>query len=141
MQIGEIWTDIFDMTDAYGEPQPLYAATKFAEQAKFDGADCVRVQYSQTTDADELKEFLGERWEDLAGKVEAEDTPDASDSKRIITSKFVREGERIVDPTTMLIYSETRRETSTTTYDYPEHGLLEIIETEEYEYGYEKIAP
>lgn len=86
-------------------------------------------------DADELKAFMGDLWEDLADMVGTEDLPGVSDSK------IVGDGERIIDPTTMLIYSETGHRTWKTTVKIPGRGAVEMVMTDEREYGCEKIAP
>ena len=135
VEIGELWATVDEMPLPTGESMAFYSLTKFAEQMKFDGADCVRIQFSYNTDADELKEFMGELGENLADMVGSEEIPSVSDAK------IVGEGERIIDPTTMLIYSETGHRTWKTTVDIPGRGAVEMIMTDEREYGYEKIKP
>ena len=135
VEIGELWASVDEMPLPTGESMAFYSLTKFAEQVKFDDADCVRIQFSYNTDADELKEFMGELWENLADMVGSEDLPSVSDAK------IVGEGERIIDPTTMLIYLETGRRTWKTTVDIPGRGAVEMVRIDEREYGYEKIAP
>ena len=135
VDIGDVWAGVEQVPLPVVGTMAFYSATKFAEQVKFDGVDCVRIQFSYNTDADELKEFMGELWENLADMVGSEDLPSVSDAK------IVGEGERIIDPTTMLIYSETGRRTWKTTVDIPGQGTVEMVVVEKREYGYEKIAP
>lgn len=133
VEIGDVWATVDEMPLPTGESMAFYSLTKFAEQVKFDGADCVRIQFSYNTDADELKAFMGNLWEDLADMVGTEDLPGVSDSK------IVGDGERIIDPTTMLIYSETGHRTWKTTVNISGRGTVEMVMTDEREYGYEKI--
>ncbi len=57
VEIGELWATVDEMPLPTGESMAFYSLTKFAEQVKFDGADCVRIEFSYNTDADELKEL------------------------------------------------------------------------------------
>lgn len=135
VEIGDVWAGVEQVPLPVGGSMRFYSVTKFAEQVKFDGVDCVRIQFSFNTDADALKDFMGAVWEDLADMVGTEEKPSVSNSE------VVGKGERIIDPTTMLIYSETSERTFKTTVDMPGHKVVEMIMIEEREYGYEKIDP
>ena len=113
----------------------FYSVTKLAEQVKFDDVDCVRLEFSFNTDAEELENFLGDMGEDLAEMADMEAAPSVSNTK------IVGKGERIIDPATMLIYSETVERTTKMMMAIPGQGEVEMTSVDKREYGYEEIAP
>ena len=135
VDIGDVWAGVEQVPLPVGGTMAFYSATKIAEQVKFDGVDCVRIQFAFNTDAEELNDFMGVLWEDIAEMLETEEIPTVSGSE------VVGEGERIIDPTTMLIYSETTNRTMKSSVDVPGQGTVEMVVVEKREYGYEKIAP
>ena len=134
VEIGDVWAGVEETPLPLGGSMAFYSVTKFAEQVKFDGVDCVRVEFSFNTDADELKDFMGDVWEELADMVGTDEIPSVSNTE--VTGK----GERIIDPTTMLIYSETTDRTIKMTTNVLGRGAVEMVMVEKREYGYEKIS-
>ena len=134
VEIGDVWAGVEETPLPLGGSMAFYSVTKFAEQVKFDGVDCVRIEFSFNTDADELKDFMGDVWEELAEMVGTEEIPSVSNTE--VTGK----GERIINPTTMQIYSETTDRTIKSTTNLPGRGAVEMIMVEKREYGYEKIS-
>lgn len=136
VEIGDVWAGVEEVPLPFGgESMKFYSVTKFAEQVMFDNVDCVRLEFAFNTDAEELKDFMGDMLEALTEIVETEETPS------VTNSEVVGKGERIIDPTTMLIYSETVERTIKTAMTVPGRGAVEMIVVEKREYGYEKIAP
>ena len=134
-EIGDVWAGVEETPLPMGGTMAFYSVTKLAEQVKFDGVDCVRLEFSFNSDAEELKDFMGDMWEDLAEMADMEAVPSVSDSK------IVGKGERIIDPATMLIYSETVERTMKMMMAVPGRGEVEMASVEKREYGYEEIAP
>lgn len=135
VQIGDVWVGVSE------EPLPIgggtmtfYSVTKFAEQLRYNDVDCVRLEFSFNSDAEELREFMGDTWGELAELTETEGPLNVSDSE------VAGKGERIIDPTTMLIYSETVERTIKTTMAIPGGQAVEMVMVEKREYGYEEIA-
>ena len=118
-----------------GGTMTFYSVTKLVEQVKFDDVDCVRLEFSFNSDAEELKNLMGDMWEDLAEMADMEATPSVSNTK------IAGKGERIIDPTTMLIYSETVERTTKMMMAVPGQGEVEITSIDKREYGYEEVAP
>ena len=56
-------------------------------------------------------------------------------------AKIAGKGERIIDPATMLIYSETVERTTKMMMAVPGQGEVEMTSVDKREYGYEEIAP
>ena len=100
-EIGEVWAGVEETPLPMGGTVAFYSVTKLVEQVKFDDVDCVRLEFSFNTDGEGLKDFMGDMWEDLAEMADMKAAPSLSNTK--ISGK----GERIIDPATMLIYSET----------------------------------
>ena len=134
-EIGDVWTGVEETPLPMGGTMAFYSVTKFAEQVKFNDVDCVRLEFSFNTDAEELKNFMGDMWEDLAEMADMEAAPSVSNTK------IAGKGERIIDPATMLIYSETVERTTKMTMAVPGQGEVEMTSVDKREYGYEEIAP
>lgn len=136
VEIGDVWAGVEEVPLPFGgESMKFYSVTKFAEQVVFDNVDCVRLEFAFNTDAEELTDFMGDVLGALTEIVETEEAPSVSNSE------VVGKGERIIDPTTMLIYSETVERTIKTAMTVPGREAVEMIVVEKREYGYEKIAP
>ena len=134
-EIGDVWSGVEETPLPMGGTMAFYSVTKFAEQVKFDDVDCVRLEFSFNTDAEELKNFMGDLGEDLAEMADMEAAPSVSNTK------IVGKGERIIDPATMLIYSETVERTMKMMMAVPGQGEVEMTSIDKREYGYEEIAP
>ena len=134
-EIGDVWAGVEETPLPMGGTMAFYSVTKFAEQVKFDDVDCVRLEFSFNSDAEELKNFMGDMWEDLAEMADMEAVPSVSNTK------IAGKGERIIDPATMLIYSETVERTTKMTMAVPGQGEVEVTSVDKREYDYEEIAP
>ena len=134
-EIGEVWAGVEETPLPIGGTMAFYSVTKLAEQVNFDDVDCVRLEFSFNSDAEELKTFMGDMWEDLAKMADMEAVPSVSDTK------IAGKGERIIDPATMLIYSETVERTMKMMMTIPGQGEVEMTSVDKREYGYEEIAP
>ena len=134
-EIGDVWAGVEETPTAMGGTMAFYSVTKLAEQVKFDDVDCVRLEFSFNSDAEELKNFMGDMWEDLAEMADMEAAPSVSNTQ------IAGKGERIIDPATMLIYSETVERTMKMMMVVPGQGEVEVTSVDKREYGYEEIAP
>lgn len=134
-EIGDVWAGVEETPLPVGGTMTFYSVTKLAEQVKFDDVDCVRLEFSFNSDAEELKNFMGDMWEDLADMVDMEAAPSVSGSK------IAGKGERIIDPATMLIYSEAVERTMKMMMAVPGQGEVEMSSVDKREHGYEEIAP
>ena len=134
-EIGDVWAGVEETPTAMGGTMAFYSVTKLAEQVKFDDVDCVRLEFSFNSDAEELKNFMGDMWEELAEMADMEAAPSVSNTQ------IAGKGERIIDPATMLIYSETVERTMKMMMVVPGQGEVEVTSVDKREYGYEEIAP
>ena len=134
-EIGDVWAGVEETPTPMGGTMAFYSVTRLAEQVKFDDVDCVRLEFSFNTDAEELKHIMGDVWEDLAEMVDMEAVPSVS------STKIAGKGERTIDPATMLIYSETVERTMKMMMAIPGQGEVEMTSVDKREYGYEEIAP
>ena len=134
-EIGDIWAGVEETPTPMGGTMTFYSVTKLAEQVKFDDVDCVRLEFSFNSDAEELKNFMGDMWEDLAQMADMEAAPSLS------STKIAGKGERIINPATMLIYSETVERTTKMMMAIPGRGEVEVTSVDKREHGYEEIAP
>ena len=134
-EIGDVWAGVEETPLPIGGTMAFYSITKLAEQVKFDDVDCVRLEFSFDSDAEELKNLMGDMWEDLAEMADMEAAPSVSDTK------IAGKGERIIDPATMLIYSETVERTTKMMMAVPGQGEVEMTSIDKREYGYERITP
>ena len=134
-EIGDVWAGVEETPLPIGGTITFYSVTKLVEQVKFDDVDCVRLEFSFNSDAEELKNLMGDMWEGLAEMADMEATPSVS------STKIAGKGERIIDPATMLIYSETVERTTKMMMAVPGRGEVEMTSVDKREYGYEEIAP
>ena len=134
-EIGDVWAGVEETPLPMGGTMAFYSVTRLAEQVKFDDVDCVRLEFSFNSDAEELKNFMGDMSEELAEMADIEAVPSVSNTK------IAGKGERLIDPATMLIYSETVERTIKMMMAGPGPGEVEITSVDKREYGYEEIAP
>ena len=134
-EIGDVWAGVEETPLPMGGTVAFYSVTKLVEQVKFDDVDCVRLEFSFNTDGEGLKDFMGDMWEDLAEMADMKAAPSLSNAK------IAGKGERIIDPATMLIYSETVERTTKMMMAVPGQGEVEMTSVDKREYGYEEIAP
>jgi hypothetical protein len=134
-EIGDAWTS----TDRYPMPTggtvEFYSATKLVGSAKAGGKDCVRIRFSYNTDANALKQFVGKLGKDIGqmtGSKSAAFKPGAG------AATIVGSGERLIDPATMLIYSETLTRTIKMPMEVPGQGKVSttLVEKKEYQFDY-----
>lgn len=129
-KIGEAWPAVTDsFTIPNGGTIRFYSTTKVTEKTKCGNGDCVRVRFSYNTDPRALFEFMGNAANDLA-KVVGDSTFSLDVSGGTITGS----GERLVDPQTMLIYSETIERSISTKMTMPGQGEMPITQSEKREY-------
>jgi hypothetical protein len=135
-RIGDVWTS----TDRYNLPTggsiEFYSATKIAGKAKYRGRDCVRVQFAYNSDAGALKSFTGKILKDLARSMKAATVRLGAGSASITGG-----GERLIDPATMLIYSETLTRTIKLPMVVPGQGTLPATVQEKRAYRFDYGAP
>ena len=134
VDIGDMWVGVEETPLPAGGSMEFYSVTKFAERVKFDGVDCVRLEFSYTADAEELKPLMNTLSEEI-GKI--------AETKNLNMGDIDIEGtgERIINPTTMVIYSETVERTIKSTMDAPGQPPVGVNVVDKREYGYEKLYP
>ena len=133
-EIGEVWTGEKTIPLPVGGTVSFHTVTKLAEQVKFGEVDCVRIEFFYDTDAGALNQLLGGVLDDLATLAKSEATHNVSAAK--ITGK----GRRIVDPATMMIYSEIIERTITMKMNIPGQGEVDMTLFETREYGVEELG-
>jgi len=130
-KIGDTWVEDQVAQMPFGGPITFDMTTKIVEQAKRGKVDCVRIVFSYTTDAEGTKGFLQGAMDYFAKMAPAGKAP------KIVEVKIIGGGERVVDPKTMMIYSETNDRTITMAMDDPDEGRLQLTMQEKREYTYQ----
>ncbi len=134
-RIGDAWTS----TDQYPMPTggaiQFYSATKLAGQARADGMDCVRIQFSYNTDENALKQFVGKLGKDIGQMTTSKS---AAFKPGAGAASIVGSGERVIDPATMLIYAETLTRTIKMPMEVPGQGKVPatLVEKKQYHFDY-----
>jgi hypothetical protein len=104
---------------------PYLNVTRLEALIDCDGGRCARLTYRYDTDASALEDFAGEALKDLGGEAPGH-------------TKVSGSGERVIDPATMLIRTETQRRIITMESPgadgTPVRGIRN--ETREYTYDY-----
>lgn len=129
-KIGDVWVGDETAETPFGTI--VYdTTTKIAERVQKNKIDCVRITFSYTTDADGVKKFMQEVMDKLAESALPDEAP------KVVDVKISGSGERVVDPKTLLIYSETIDRTITIVMDDPSEGRQDLKMQEKKEYAYQ----
>jgi len=131
-RLGDVWqsTDSFDLPS--GETVIFYSAIRFAEQTSFEGHDCIRIKFANNSSDKALKDFIGKVSNSVS---ESLDVPYEKQEMPYLT--ISGEGERLIDPATMLIYSETMERIVTTSMETPEKERVKFTTKEKKEYRFD----
>ncbi len=131
-KLGDVWTATDQTSLPTGGAVFYYSAAKLAEQVKYEGVNCVRILYSYNTDPVALKDFLGKTVNDI---VETSGIPEL---KLEVTGLEINgRGERLIDPSNMLIYSETTAITMNFEMEFPELGKVKGTVEDKVEYSFD----
>ena len=130
-KVGDAWTSTKESEVPTGGTALSYSATKIVAQVKCGEHDCVQVQFGYTSDANALKnvdKFLTDVFK-AAGV--------GKEMPGISATEIVGGGERLIDPATMLIYSETGTQTLKMQMEVPGQGKLMVTMQEKKEYTFD----
>lgn len=133
VKIGEVVNATEEFSLPTGGTVVYYSTTKFVEQTKCGGHDCVRIQFFYNTDANALAELVGTTVGEIAKAVDASEQAPGVSGVEIVGG-----GERLIDPATMLIYSESVTRTMKMLMDVPgqEKTMTTVQEKREYSFDY-----
>lgn len=132
VSIGDVFTSVSEFPLPTGESVKYYTATKIEEKAHCGNHNCVKIAFSYNSNPEALKEFVGDAIQDIAQSAGKSDV-NFSLSQVEITG----EGERLIDPTTMLIYSELIKRNMQMEMEVPGQGKLPTTQIEERKYIFE----
>ena len=127
--VGDAWLAAEKFPLPSGEVVEFYSAMRVTKREQAGGRDCVRVEYSYSRDPRDLRGALGDSADSLlSGKEPFADTSAVSGS-----------GYRVVDPETLLCYSEELEREVKTTLPLPDGESLDVTihQTKAYRYQYE----
>jgi hypothetical protein len=135
IKLGDVWTSTDDFALPTGGAVTFYSATKFANRVKCGARDCLHIQFSYNSDANALKDFVGKMISDFSKAA-----GDSQIKTGISGVEIVGGGERLIDPNTMLIYSETVTRTMKIPMEVPGQGrvITTMKEKREYTFDYSK---
>jgi hypothetical protein len=135
-KIGDVWTGEEDVQLPTGGKANSHSAILFSDLVECRGKQCVRLKLYYNTNAAELGKAVGKIVEDTAKAVSG-----SSPVVRLSSGIQVEgEGERIVDPETMAIYSEKITRTIRMTADVPGQGRTPMTVRETREYSVEEAG-
>ena len=100
-KVGETWTSTDEYEMPGGSPMKFYTAFKIMEKVNRNGHDCVRIEFFYNSDPAALTEFI-----DLTVGEIMDETDEDFEMPDINVSTISGSGERIIDPSTMLVYYE-----------------------------------
>jgi hypothetical protein len=134
VELGDVWTDTEEFPLPMGKTAAFHTATKFAEEKKCGGSNCLRVEFFYHSKPAALEKLVGKTLSELSKAAGAEVEAEVSGME------IAGSGERLIDPDTMLIYAERIERTVKAQMDVPEHGNVAAVtkETREYEFDYGK---
>jgi hypothetical protein len=126
-ELGSSWTSEVPFALPTGEEILYYTRTEIAEKARCGDRDCVRIRFRYDTDASAIGAKVGESMSEVSKGVGG---PEVQIKKTTITGG----GERLIDPATMLIHSETLERTMNM------EGMGVSTEKREYTFEYQPVA-
>jgi len=133
-KIGDVWTSTDEFPLPTGEAITSYSATKFVEDVKCGSHDCISIQFWYNSDAGALQSLVGEMASDVADSAGAPQL-----APEISGASIIGEGERIIDPATMLIYSEKVSRTMKMQIEAPGRGKVMVTSQEVREMSFDYI--
>jgi len=135
IKVGDSWVSTSKYDLPGGNTLNSYSAFKISEKLEYGGHDCVKIEFIYNTDAEKLSEFVGksvgEIIDDLGTDYEISD---------MNLGSITGSGERIIDPSTMLIYYEKSTRSMSMQMKAPgQQQAMEMTsdETREYTFDYE----
>lgn len=126
-ELGSSWTSEAPFALPTGEEIQFYTRTEIAEKARCGDKDCVRIRFRYDTDASALGAKVGQSMNEISKEAGG---PEVQIKKMTITGG----GERLIDPATMLIHSETLERTTNM------EGMGVSTEKREYTFDYQPAA-
>ncbi|MFC2129832.1 hypothetical protein ACFLSQ_00200 [Bacteroidota bacterium] len=133
VQIGNMFSGEGKFPLPNGEKLTFFSVVKVADTVEFEGRKCVKIEFKNSSTPEDLALFMGYSVEETSQIFNF----DANHGLR--TSIILNgHGERIIDPNTMLIYSEKtfRRVEMKTEEMGDESKTITTLETKEYIYEY-----
>jgi len=127
--LGQVFAGTDEFLLPTGKSATYYTVTKIAEKTKVGNDECLRITFSYNSDKAALRELFGEVVDNISESTEAGST----NSEISIEG----EGERVINPSNMLIYSEKIKRTLRMELDIPNKGKISTTRQEERTYIYE----
>lgn len=121
VKIGDVWRETKDVPFPLGGTLPVEKTLTFAGHVKVGARNCVRLRYAAETNDAKVKVLIDKamaRIREEAKKEKKKDIPS------LLSMKVKQARERVVDPATMMVYSESLTETRTTAMDIPGKGKV-----------------
>ncbi|HWM93254.1 MAG TPA: hypothetical protein VN493_21000 [Thermoanaerobaculia bacterium] len=126
-ELGSSWTAEVPFALPSGEEIQFYTRTEIAEKVRCGDKDCVRIRFRYDSDASAMGAKIGQSVSEIAKGVGGPEV-------QIKKMTFTGGGERLIDPATMLIYSETLERTMNM------EGMGISTEKREYTFDYQPAA-
>jgi hypothetical protein len=131
-KIGDVWSGTDEFPLPNGETVTFYSATKLIGRVKVAGHDCVKLRISYNSDAAALAKLAGTTAAQIAAAVGRPELAPVPTGMAVVGS-----GERVIDPATMLIYSETIDRTVTMPMQSPQGAVTATVrEKRVYSFNY-----
>lgn len=139
VKIGDVWKETQKLPIAGPDPIPVNFTTTFVQRVMVNAHNCIRVTTTSVPDDKALAASITKRKQELE-KMEKEAS---AKGKKIqfptpVSFSLDEQSERVIDPATMLFYSESMTKTSKQVVDVPSKGKMTMNMTEttvtKYEY-------
>lgn len=128
---GDSWAAIDSIPIPTGEHVTFYSLTRHGGQAECDNHQCVKLVFDYNSDASALTALANDSLGGLLGRA-ADSFSSGTSEARIVGS-----GQRLIDPSTMLIYYEVVERTLTGKMTRSDQVDADVVETERREYKYD----
>ncbi len=136
-KIGELWKSQEKMP-AYSGNLTVNMRTRFVERVSKGGHDCVLLRFHYATDPNAVKAEIKDAFNDVMTMM---NLPSSIKLPKIVAAELSGDGERVIDPETMLVYSETQTLSFTMVMDIPGMGRKGYTTDSKEDYSYEYQQP
>lgn len=139
VKIGDVWTskDRFDLPT--GGAVHFLTTTRIVGREQVEGRDCVRIKFSYTGSGPGVAVKMTSKAAGKAGAKKARAAKSAKSQPSAALASIAGGGDRVIDPTTMLIYAESLTRTMKFQVTAPGRGKVPatMVEKKQYRYRFE----
>ncbi|MDO8586295.1 MAG: hypothetical protein Q7T82_04585 [Armatimonadota bacterium] len=130
-KVGDVWATTSEAGSPLSGSMPMPTKIKFVGMMKYRRKDCVRISYRNSAGSGSMQQYL----QDIMDRTSASS---GNPRSRVLRVQVAAQGERLIDPATMLIYTESLTRTFNVTTQTPgqKNTTVSSVEKRQDRYDY-----